>query len=113
MQWPAIAQSMTQYRVDRLHPAQQRAKARGLKGAMWPWESALTGYDVCGPGQTEGTNEIHISADIPLSFRLHFLATRNETWLRSQAWPVVKASADFFASRAVLDPTTGNYTQVE
>ncbi len=80
---------------------------------MWPWESALTGYDVCGPGQTEGTNEIHISADIPLSFRLHFLATRNETWLRSHAWPVVKASADFFASRAVLDPTTGNYTQVE
>ena len=111
LQWPAIAQSMTQYRFDRLYPAQQRAKVRGLQGAMWPWESALTGYDMCAAGQTEGTHEIHISGDIPRSFRLHYLTTRNDSWLRSHAWPVVKASADFFASRAKLDAASGNYTQ--
>jgi hypothetical protein len=111
LQWPSIAQSMTQYRFDRLYPAQQRAKVRGLQGAMWPWESALTGYDQCGPGQTEGTNEIHISGDIPRAFRLHYLCTRNDSWLRTHAWPVAQASADFFASRAKLDASSGNYTQ--
>lgn len=111
LQWPAVARSMTQYRYDRLGPALKRAASRGLKGAMWPWESALTGFDMCGPGQTEGTNEVHISADVPLSFRLHYLMTRNESWLRTHAWPVARASADFFASRAVLEPISGNYTQ--
>jgi trehalose/maltose hydrolase-like predicted phosphorylase len=111
LQWPGIAESMTRYRYDRLRPAQERAKARGLAGAMWPWESAYTGYDMCGPGQTEGTNEIHISGDIPMSFRLHYLVSRNDSWLRTHAWPVVRNSADFFASRAVREPVSGNYTQ--
>eukprot|EP01043_Picozoa_sp_COSAG02_P050127 COSAG02_NODE_5114_length_4616_cov_6.047598_2_plen_434_part_00 len=112
LQWPRIAASMNEYRYNRLHPAQERAKQRGLAGAMWPWESALSGSDMCGPGQTEGTNEIHISGDIPMAFRLTYLMmNQNESWLRTVAWPVVRDSANFFASRAEREPVSGNYTQ--
>lgn len=64
----------------------------------WPWESALTGF---GEYVSNDDHEIHISGDVPNAFRLYFRMTKNETWLREMGWPVVRDSADFFASRAV------------
>ena len=46
-----------------------------------------------------------------MAFRLTYLISQNETWLRTVAWPVVRDSANFFASRAERDPVSGNYTQ--
>jgi trehalose/maltose hydrolase-like predicted phosphorylase len=65
---------------------------------MWPWESALTGF---GEFQWNDDDEIHISGDVANAFRLYYWMTKNDTWLQSSGWPVIRDSADFFASRAV------------
>ena len=65
---------------------------------MWPWESALTGF---GEYESNDDNEIHISGDVANAFRLFYRMTKNQTWLRNTGWPVIRGSADFFASRAV------------
>jgi trehalose/maltose hydrolase-like predicted phosphorylase len=44
-------------------------------------------------------HEIHIGADVALFFRMNWRRTGNKTWLKQQAWPVVAATADFYASR--------------
>ena len=44
-------------------------------------------------------HEIHVGADVALYFRLNYRRSGNATFLRDQAWPVVSATADFFASR--------------
>lgn len=36
-----------------------------------------------------------------MAFRLLWRMSRNSTWLRETAWPLIKASADFFVSRVV------------
>lgn len=41
-----------------------------------------------------------------------FQMGRNATWLANDAWDVVSASAEFFASRASVDRATGNFTQL-
>ena len=43
---PNLAQTLLKYRFDRLFAATQRAKEAGYKGAMYPWESALSGYEI-------------------------------------------------------------------
>jgi trehalose/maltose hydrolase-like predicted phosphorylase len=40
----AQALALTEYRSARLEPARIRAATHGYRGAMWPWESALTGF---------------------------------------------------------------------
>ena len=96
--FPEQARALAQYRFDRLPAARVRATTHGYRGAMWPWESALTGF---GEWQPNDDKEIHISGDVPNAFRLYFRMTKNATWLRQYGWPVARDSADFFASSAV------------
>lgn len=42
-----------------------------------------------------------VSGDVANAFRLYYRMTKNETWLSREGWPVIRDSADFFASRAV------------
>ena len=64
---------------------------------LQPWESALTGF---GEYESNDDHEIHISGDIANGFRLYYRMTKNVSWLRTEGWPVVRDSADFFASCA-------------
>lgn len=107
---PEIGQKLLEYREDRLAVAEQRAAKAGYAGAMWPWESAVSGETVC--GYAPGNSELHINGDIAMGFRLQYHFSRNDTWLRDHAWPVLAATARFWASRiSVEDSTgTGNYT---
>ena len=41
--FPSQALALTEYRSARLQAARARALTHGVVGAMWPWESALTG----------------------------------------------------------------------
>ena len=78
--FPRQALALTQYRSRRLPAARIRAATHGYAGAMWPWESALTGF---GEYEANDDHEIHISGDVPNAFRLYFRMSRNVSWLRS------------------------------
>ena len=44
-------------------------------------------------------HEVHIGADIAMYFRMNWRRTGNVSWLKEEGWPVIAATADFFASR--------------
>ena len=70
---PAAAAAMVRYRLRRLDAARARARAAGLRGARFPWESAASGEDVTpASGRLGGRRvpiltgqlEEHITADV-------------------------------------------------
>lgn len=63
---PDLAAMMLQYRFARIPGAELKAKSYKppYSGAMFPWESAFTGEEVCPTWAATGLREIHISGDI-------------------------------------------------
>ncbi|MEU1628455.1 ricin-type beta-trefoil lectin domain protein [Streptomyces sp. NPDC020096] len=105
-QYPDIAQTADTYRQKLLPAAEDAAQALSLKGAKFPWESALTGKPST-PGGAYDQDEIHVNSDIALAQWQYYQATGDTAWLRDKAWPVLKDVADYWASRAVPDPAGG------
>ncbi|HAN37726.1 MAG TPA: glycosyl hydrolase family 65 [Chitinophagaceae bacterium] len=96
---PAMAKSMLMYRFERLEAAKKNAFAHGYKGAMYPWESAATGVEETPVWALSGPFEHHITADVAIAFWNYYCVTQDKQFLREKAWPVLQATADFWASR--------------
>ncbi|EKU92510.1 glycosyl hydrolase family 95 catalytic domain-containing protein [Bacteroides oleiciplenus] len=94
-----IAKSMIDYRIDRLVPARKKAMAYGYKGAMFPWESDDYGEESTPTFALTGPLEHHVTADISIACWNYYCLTRDEQWLRTKAFPLMKEVADFWASR--------------
>jgi protein-glucosylgalactosylhydroxylysine glucosidase len=108
---PERAKSLVMFRAHTLPAAEARAKARGLKGAMYPWESDPEN----GTEQTPhfayvlGEREIHVNADIAIAQWQYWLATLDRDWLKNYGWPVIRNVADFWASRASWNAAQHRY----
>jgi trehalose/maltose hydrolase-like predicted phosphorylase len=96
---PEIAKSMVEYRFQRLESARKNAFSHGYKGAMFPWESADTGVEETPVWALSGPFEHHISADVANAAWSYYCVTRDKEWLRDKGWPILSATADFWASR--------------
>jgi trehalose/maltose hydrolase-like predicted phosphorylase len=96
---PEMAKSMIEYRYDRLAEAKHNAFAHGFKGAMYPWESAASGNEETPVWALSGPFEHHITADVAIAAWNYFAVTRDTVWLREKGFPIIKACADFWASR--------------
>ena len=96
---PEIAKSMVEYRFDRLAPARQNAFEHGFKGAMFPWESAGTGVEETPVWALSGPFEQHITACVGLAAWQYYCVTQDKKWLLEKGWPLISATADFWASR--------------
>lgn len=103
-----FARTCLAYRFARLQAAEDKAKKYGFKGAMFPWESALTGSEVC-PGEIYSDYEQHIIGDIAFAIKQLWMASGDQQWLEHQAFPVVRATAEFWASRAVYNDSKKAY----
>jgi trehalose/maltose hydrolase-like predicted phosphorylase len=97
---PRLAAGALQYRYDRRRAAAMNAASHKHAGLQYPWESAITGQEVC--SWNPGIHEIHINGDVSLAFWQYWQATGDKQWLRSVGWPVLSGIADFWASRAVV-----------
>ncbi len=108
---PRRARSMLAFRERTLPAAERRARAHGFAGAMYPWESDPQ----YGTDQTPDSahvladTEIHVNADVAIAQWQYYLATLDRTWLRTRGWPVIRAVARFFASRASRDTSHHRY----
>jgi protein-glucosylgalactosylhydroxylysine glucosidase len=108
---PERAKSLVMFRDASLQAAEQRAHARGLHGAMYPWEADPDN----GTSQTPRSavvldeSEIHVNADIAIAQWQYYLATHDRDWLLHDGWPVIRAVADFWASRATYVPAQHRY----
>ncbi|MBL4676026.1 MAG: glycoside hydrolase family 65 protein [Mucilaginibacter sp.] len=96
---PEIAKSMVEYRYERLENARKNAFSHGYKGAMFPWESADSGVEETPVWALSGPFEHHISADVANAAWLYYCVTQDKQWLRERGWPLLSATADFWASR--------------
>jgi trehalose/maltose hydrolase-like predicted phosphorylase len=96
---PEIAKSMMEYRFQRLEAAKRNAFSKGFKGAMFPWESAETGVEETPVWALSGPFEHHITACVGIAAWNYYCVTQDKNWLRERGWPLLSATADFWASR--------------
>jgi Glycosyl hydrolase family 65 central catalytic domain/Glycosyl hydrolase family 65, N-terminal domain len=108
---PRHAQSLVDFRSRTLAAAEARAKQHGFAGAMYPWESDpqdgsdQTPYSAHVLSQTE----IHVSSEVAIAQWQYYLATLDRQWLKTRGWPVIRAVARFWASRASYDASRHRY----
>lgn len=95
-----IAESMMDYRIDRLEPARQKAYSYGFDGAMYPWESDAEGEEACPTWAMTGAFEHHITPDIAIALWNYYRMYKDKQWLQEEAYPVLKAIAEFCVTRA-------------
>ncbi|MEO7767976.1 MAG: glycoside hydrolase family 65 protein, partial [Ferruginibacter sp.] len=96
---PELAGSMIEYRYQRLEAAKRNAFGKGYKGAMYPWESAETGVEETPVWALSGPFEHHITACVGIAAWNYYSVTQDKNWLREKGWPILKNTADFWASR--------------
>lgn len=96
---PEIAKGMVDYRFERLEAAKRNAFGKGFKGAMFPWESAASGVEETPVWALSGPFEHHITACVAIAAWNYYCVTQDKTWLREKGWPILSATADFWASR--------------
>ena len=115
---PTIGASLLEYRLVRLPAAKLRAAQFGVRGAMFPWTSELSGFGdtgvragaKCPPSCTGlGWTEQHITGDIAMAFRLHWYTYHDLAFL-NKSWPLVEAVCEFWVSRLVRSAASGNWT---
>ena len=102
---PERAKSLIQFRRRTLPQAQARAAAHGFAGAMYPWEAdPASGEDVTPAFAVRNADrEIHVNGAVALAQWQYYLATLDRAWLADSAFPVMRAVADFWSSRATFN----------
>jgi protein-glucosylgalactosylhydroxylysine glucosidase len=108
---PRHAQSLVDFRGRTLAAAEARAKQHGFAGAMYPWESdPQNGSDVTPHSAIVlSDSEIHVNSEVAIAQWQYYLATLDRHWLRTRGWPVIRAVARFWASRASYDAGRQRY----
>ncbi len=96
---PELAKSMVEYRYQRLEAAKRNAFSKGFKGAMFPWESAETGVEETPVWALSGPFEHHITACVAIAAWNYYCVTQDKVWLKEKGYPILSATADFWASR--------------
>lgn len=112
---PGAAKELLDYRLSRLGPAQDYAASTGWGGARFPWESALTGGEVCPAiAQTVRDNEQHISGDISFAVRQYLAVTGDRDWFcqknqNNSGCDLVRDIAQFWVTRTQFNNETGQF----
>lgn len=96
---PELAKSMIEYRYQRLDAAKRNAFSKGYKGSMFPWESADSGVEETPVWALSGPFEHHITGCVAIAAWNYYCVTQDKNWLKEKGWPILSATADFWASR--------------
>uniref|UniRef100_A0A8B9GM55 Protein-glucosylgalactosylhydroxylysine glucosidase n=1 Tax=Astyanax mexicanus TaxID=7994 RepID=A0A8B9GM55_ASTMX len=107
--YPKLAKAVLDYRVSTIEGAKSNAQQQGFKGLKFPWESAVSGQEVC-PEDIYGQQEIHINGDVTFAFQQYFYLTRDLDLFKSgRGSEVVWGVADYWVSRVTWNPEDKSY----
>lgn len=118
---PDTARKLVEYRYHTLDGARRKAKENGYRGAMYPWESALTGDEVTpewGPVDVvtgtptkiwTGLIEQHITSDVAYGVWQYYLATKDQLFMDTKGYEIIMETATFWASRLTWDEKHERY----
>lgn len=118
---PALGRNLLSYRYHTLNGARRKASHYGYKGAMYAWESAVTGDEVTPrwslPSDFYGNDiriwcrdhEIHISSDISYAVWYYWQATGDHEWMQRCGAEIILDTAIFWASRVEFNSEQDRY----
>ncbi|XP_008310392.1 protein-glucosylgalactosylhydroxylysine glucosidase [Cynoglossus semilaevis] len=107
--YPSLARAVLEYRVGTIDGAKDNAQKQGFKGLKFPWESAVSGREVC-PEDIYGKQEIHINGDVALAFQHYLYLTEDLSMFRDgHGSEVIYGVADYWVSRVTWDPAGQKY----
>ncbi|XP_058502585.1 protein-glucosylgalactosylhydroxylysine glucosidase [Solea solea] len=107
--YPKLARAVLEYRVRTIDGAKDNAQKQGYKGLKFPWESAVSGREVC-PEDIYGNQEIHINGDVTLAFQHYLYLTEDLSMFREgHGSDVIYGVADYWVSRATWKPEDQKY----
>lgn len=119
--FPALARQLLEYRYHTLDGARQNAQAHGYQGAMYAWESAVTGIETTpkwwGIDLLSGTPirvwgaeiKVHITADVVYALWQYVQATQDHEFMRRYGCELLFETANFWGSRVTYDPQRDCY----
>lgn len=99
---PELAKSMLDYRYERLPAARKNAFEHGYKGAMYPWESAESGFEDTPVTAMTGPFEHSVTGCVGVAAWQYYCVTGDKRWLREEGYPIIKETADYWVSRVTL-----------
>ncbi|QIZ06345.1 glycoside hydrolase family 65 protein [Priestia megaterium] len=112
---PETAKKLLIYRYLHLQQAKEKAARNGYEGALFPWESAFSGEEETpefaainirtGKRQkvASALAEHHIVADIAYAVVQYYQTTLDEEFMKKEGLALLKETARFWISRAVLE----------
>jgi trehalose/maltose hydrolase-like predicted phosphorylase len=116
---PELARSLLMYRYRRLGAAREAAKAEGLEGAMFPWQSGSSGEEesqilhlnpASGRWIPDNTHkQRHINGSILFNIWNYFQATQDEEFLSFFGAELALEIARFWVSSLRFDPVKKRY----
>lgn len=118
---PKVARNLLTYRCRTLNGARRKAAHSGYQGAMYAWESAVTGDEVTPrwslPNDFYGEDvriwcrdrEIHISADIAYAIWYYWQATGDDEWMQDCGAEIILDTAIFWSSRVEYNSQSDRY----
>ncbi|MEA5517183.1 beta-phosphoglucomutase [Nodularia sp. UHCC 0506] len=118
---PALARNLLSYRYHTLNGARRKASHYGYQGAMYAWESAVTGDEVTPrwslPSDFYGEDiriwcrdhEIHISSDISYAVWYYWQATGDDEWMQKCGAEIILDTAIFWNSRVEFNSEQDRY----
>jgi beta-phosphoglucomutase len=118
---PALARNLLSYRWHTLNGARRKASHYGYQGAMFAWESAVTGDEVTPrwslPSDFYGEDiriwcrdhEIHISSDIAYAVWYYWQASGDDEWMQRCGAEIILDTAVFWQSRVEFNCEQDRY----
>lgn len=105
---PTIAKNILSYRIGTFPQAKEYAASLNLKGARYPWMSALDGSEQCESWDT-GKCEVHVTADIVWAMDQYVQATGDHAFEKKNLVEIYLETARFWASRCTYIAQSDRY----
>ncbi|MCJ8156740.1 glycoside hydrolase family 65 protein [Sphingomonas sp. LaA6.9] len=104
---PEIARAMLAWRISKLGPARENARALGhARGALYPWRS-IAGRE-CSAFFPAGSAQYHINADIGYALRLYVETTGDTSILAEGGAEMLAETARIWLDLGFHDPARGD-----
>jgi len=119
--FPEAARKMIEYRYNTLNGARRNAEAHGYQGALYAWESTLTGEEATPkwwgidllrgtPNRVWGSElKLHITADVIYALWQYAQAASNDELMVQAGYEMLFETANFWVSRLEWNQIHGHY----
>lgn len=97
------------YRHRTLPQARQKAAQFGYQGALYPWESAVSGHEECEEWIAWPYHQFHIAGDVAYSVIQYHAVTGDDSYLLDKGLDMLVETSRFWMSKAVRNGATGEY----